>query len=103
MSWIRLFWAWIHDNGVNWKRPNESLQELPAAIALPTVKPEDYEVTSDLPQAIAATDCKSLLDLVTKTAPPQCAEYRTQLHARSKKKTFYKKMSPSGGRTLVRS
>ena len=83
MSWVRLFWAWIHDNGVNWKKPHESLKELPAAIALPTVKPEDYEVTSELPRAIAATDCKSLFDLVTKTAPPQCSEYRTQLHARS--------------------
>lgn len=83
MSWVRLFLAWIHDHSVNWKRPHESLQKLPQAIAMPTVKPEDFEVTSELPQAIAATDCKSLYDLVTKTAPPQCAEYRTQLHARS--------------------
>ena len=29
-----------------------------------------------------ATDCKSLFDLVTRTAPPACSEFRTQLHAR---------------------
>ncbi len=83
MSWVRLFWAWIHDRSINWKRPHESLQRLPSAIALPTIKDDQGSVTSELPEAIAATDCKSLFDLVTKTAPPQCSEYRTQLHARS--------------------
>ena len=29
------------------------------------------------------TDCKSLYDLITRTAPPQCQEFRTQLQARA--------------------
>lgn len=32
---------------------------------------------------MAITDCKSLYDLVTKTAPPQCSEFRVQLMARA--------------------
>lgn len=82
MSWIRLFWAWLRDSSVNWKKPHESLQNLPAAIASPTAKLQSMPEAT-LPEAIAATDCKSLFDLVTKTAPPNCAEFRTQLHARS--------------------
>lgn len=58
------------------------MHDLPAAIASPSGKLQMMPNTS-LPEAIAGTDCKSLYDLVTKTAPPNCAEFRTQLHARS--------------------
>jgi len=37
----------------------------------------------ELPESFAATDCKSLYDLVTRTAVPSCTEFRTQLTARS--------------------
>lgn len=37
----------------------------------------------NLPERIAATDCKSLCDLITRTATPDCAEYRTQHNARA--------------------
>ena len=32
---------------------------------------------------LAITDCKSLFDLTTRTAVPNCQEYRTQLQARA--------------------
>ena len=35
-----------------------------------------------LPEDTVATDCKSLFDLVSRTAPPSCSEFRTQLNAR---------------------
>ena len=75
LSWLRLFWAWLLDTNTVWQDPSRSLQKLPSAIASPTWKAQH------LPEAISATDCKSLFDLVTKTAPPQCSEFRTQLHA----------------------
>lgn len=51
-----------------------TLQKLAPAITIPT-----KHVDSD----VAITDCKSLYDLITKTAPPQCAEFRVQLMARA--------------------
>ena len=77
LSWLRLFWAWLNNPSIAWKNPSQSLQSLPSAIASPTWKAQN------LPEAISATDCKSLFDLVTQTAPPQCSEFRTQLHARA--------------------
>ena len=77
LSWLRLFWAWMLDTNTVWQDPSRSLQKLPSAIASPTWKAQN------LPEAVSATDCKSLFDLVTKTAPPQCSEFRTQLHARA--------------------
>ena len=75
LSWIRLFWGWLLNPNLNWKRPKETLNNLPTTIAAPTFKP--------IEPSIAVTDCKSLYDLVTRTAPPSCQEYRTQLLARS--------------------
>ena len=72
LSWLRLFWAWILNPQLNWKQPKQTLQQLPYTIANATLK-ED----------IAVTDCKSLFDLVSRTAPPNCQEFRTQLLARS--------------------
>ena len=69
-SWLRLYWGWILDPKLSWKNPHDVLQNLP----------ETIETT---PKAIAVTDCKSLFDLVTRTAPPNCQEFRTQLQARA--------------------
>ena len=79
LSWIRLYWAWLKDPQVCWKQPDKSLSNLEPAIAVPTLQHE-----CDL----AITDCKSLYDLVTKTAPPQCSEFRVQLVARAIKETI---------------
>ena len=77
LSWLRLCWAWMLDPTVNWKTPNSTLKTLPQTVTTATYKAQQ------LPDSVAATDCKSLYDLVTRTATPNCAEYRTQLNARS--------------------
>ena len=77
LSWLRLYWAWLLDNSVQWKCPKTALGLLPPSHTIAT---RDH---SDLPESIAATDCESLYDLVTRNAPPSCAEFRTQLHARA--------------------
>ena len=73
LSWLRLYWNWILNPKINWKNPSKTLQTLPPTYATATFK----EPT------IAVTDCKSLYDLVTRTAPPACQEFRTQLQARA--------------------
>ena len=75
LSWLKLYWAWILDNRVAWRNPQEALQKVPQSYAMATAKQEDPH--------IAATDCKSLYDLITRTAMPSCTEFRTQLHARA--------------------
>ena len=77
LSWMRLCWAWMLDPTVNWKQPNSTLKELPQTVATATLKAQR------IPDSVAATDCKSLYDLITRTATPNCAEYRTQLNARA--------------------
>ena len=79
LSWLRLFWSWIHDPRVNWKKPEETLPKLEPAITVPTLIPEND---------VAITDCKSLYDLITRTAPPSCSEFRVQLMARSIKESL---------------
>ena len=75
LSWIRLFWAWILDPTIKWNNPKSTLENLPTTYAAPTIKS-----TID---SIAVTDCKSLFDLITRTAAPNCQEWRTQLQARA--------------------
>ena len=77
LSWMRLCWAWMLDPTVNWKQPNTTLKVLPSTYATATYQAQN------LPESVAATDCKSLYDLITRTATPNCAEYRTQLNARA--------------------
>lgn len=77
LSWMRLCWSWMLDPTVNWKQPNSTLKNLPQTFATATMKAQN------LPESVAATDCKSLYDLITRTATPNCAEYRTQLNARA--------------------
>ena len=77
LSWIRLYWAWVYHPNDAWKHPTETLESLPPAVATATLdKPL-------IPSSLAATDCKSLYDLVTRTAPPNCQEFRTQLQTRA--------------------
>ena len=75
LSWMRLCWAWMLDAKTNWKQPNTTLKQLPETFATATHNAQS------LPDSVAATDCKSLFDLVTRTATPNCAEHRTQLNA----------------------
>ena len=77
LSWMRLCWAWLLDPKIRWQAPTDTLKQLPESYSTATVK------SQSLPESVAATDCKSLFDLVTRTAPPQCSEFRTQLTARS--------------------
>ena len=76
LSWIRLYWAWLLNPQVRWQNPEEALQKLPTSYSTATVKAQR------LPEDTIATDCKSLYDLITRTAPPACSEFRTQLNAR---------------------
>ena len=79
LSWLRLFWSWIHDPTVQWRKPEDALQKLAPAITVPT-KSEDADLT--------ITDCKSLFDMITRTAPPSCSEFRVQLMARAIKESL---------------
>ena len=77
LSWIRLFWAWLWNPSINWKRPKTALSDEPDATSSST------HLAQLLPPSVAVTDCKSLFDLVSRTAMPNCSEYRTQLLARA--------------------
>ena len=77
LSWMRLCWGWLLDPTIKWKQPSKTLKELPETFSTATFNAQN------IPESITATDCKSLYDLVTRTAMPNCAEYRTQLNARS--------------------
>ena len=76
LSWIRLCWGWMLNPQIQWQKPEQALKQLPESFSTATIKAQQ------LPPSFAATDCKSLYDLVTRTSPPNCTEFRTQLHAR---------------------
>ena len=76
LSWIRLCWAWLLNPKVRWQEPEQALIDLPQSFSTATYKAQN------LPEGLAATDCKSLFDLVTRTATPTCSEYRTMLNAK---------------------
>ena len=59
LGWMRMMWGCIHIPEFCWERPAEAFNMLHPAII--------------------TTDCKSLYDLVTRTAIPSCEEYRTTL------------------------
>ena len=79
LSWLRLYWKWLHDPATQWHRPEDALMKVEPAITVATMPTADD---------IAVTDCKSLHDLITRTAPPQCSEFRVQLVARAIKETL---------------
>ena len=59
MSWIRLLWGIIVIPEFPWRDPQKAF--------------------TCLPPAVITTDCRSLFDLVSRTAMPSCEEYRTTL------------------------
>lgn len=79
LAWLRIFWSWIHDKNTPWKHPESALEKIPEAISSPTFREHPD---------VAVTDCKSLFDLTTRTAPPSCTEFRTQLVARAIKESL---------------
>ena len=79
LAWLRLFWSWIHEPSTNWREPETALMKIAPAITTATFR-EHVD--------IAITDCKSLFDLTTRTAPPSCAEFRVQLAARAVKEAL---------------
>lgn len=79
LRWLRLFWSWIHEPSTNRREPETALMKIAPAITTAT-----FREHAD----IAATDCKSLFDLTTRTAPPSCAEFRVQLAARAVKEAL---------------
>lgn len=95
LSWVRLYWGWIKNIDLNWKQADETLLKLPPAFAaIPPKEDPDEKITppdkvsallSKLPKensSIITTDCKSLYDLISRTAPPSCQEFRTLLQAK---------------------
>ena len=59
LTWIRSMWGYIKDPRFEWHRPEKSLEKEPKGLMI--------------------TDCKSLYDLVTKNAVPNCQEWRTTI------------------------
>ena len=74
LTWMRLYWAWFFDQTLKWQNPSK-VDGLPQAITVPTIRIDEKD--------LAITDCKSLYDLTTRTAVPNCSEFRTQLQARA--------------------
>ena len=59
LNWIRIMWGIIQSPKFCWQQPETALKTLPKALLI--------------------TDCKSLFDLMTKIATPNCQEWRTTI------------------------
>ncbi len=59
LGWMRLLWGTVSIASFDWRQPHVGFRQLPIATIV--------------------TDCKSLYDLVSRTAMPSCEEYRTTL------------------------
>ena len=59
LLWIRVLWSWMKNPECDWRQPEKLLLN---------------ESTSAV-----VTDCRSLYDLLTRTAIPQCSEHRTTI------------------------
>ena len=59
LTWVRCLWSFVNDPNFQWQKPEKAL--------------------SQQPKALLVTDCKSLFDLVTKLAVPNCQEWRTTI------------------------
>ena len=59
LTWIHCIWAYVNDPQFQWQKPERALVNQPKALLI--------------------TDCKSLYDLVTKLAVPNCQEWRTTI------------------------
>ena len=95
LSWVRLYWGWLNKGDLKWKQADETLLQLPPAFAaIPPIEGDQSSATPPdevqkllhkLPSSnssLITTDCKSLYDLISRTAPPSCQEFRTQLQAK---------------------
>ena len=95
LSWVRLYWGWLNNVDLKWKQADETLLKLPPAFAaIPPIEGDQTTATPpdevqkllhQLPpsnSSLITTDCKSLYDLISRTAPPSCQEFRTQLQAK---------------------
>ena len=95
LSWVRLYWGWLNKVDLKWKQADETLLQLPPAFAaIPPLEGDQSSATPPdevqkllhkLPSSnssLITTDCKSLYDLISRTAPPSCQEFRTQLQAK---------------------
>ena len=94
LAWARLFWAWLVDNSCQWQLGDQTLLRLPPAFT--ALKDEDdsdepneslmrtHEISKkmSLAESIISTDCKSLYDIISRTAQPACSEFRTLLQAK---------------------
>ena len=88
LSWVRLYWGWLQNPKCNWRKLDETLLKLPPAYT--AMKVDEGLHTSELNDLVGesgvsgtlTTDCRSLYDLINKTASPSCQEFRTQLNAR---------------------
>ena len=59
LNWLRCLWGYAIDKSFKWQCPEEALRSCPKALII--------------------TDCRSLYDLVTKLAVPNCQEWRTTI------------------------
>lgn len=50
LSWLRLFWSWMHDPRENWKKPERTLPKLEPVITVPPLILENN---------VAITDCNN--------------------------------------------
>eukprot|EP00435_Cladocopium_sp_Y103_P012440 s2683_g3.t1 len=94
LAWSRLFWAWLLDPHCSWQLGDKALLKLPPAFtALKDDDGNDEPNESmihantlckkiNLSESIRSTDCKSLYDIISRTAPPSCTEFRTVLQAK---------------------
>ena len=93
LSWVRLYWAWLMDAQCDWRNADSTLPKLPPAFsAIPNSDDQDDNIQfpSNCHQylqkangnSFITTDCKSLYDLISRTAPPACQEFRTVLQAK---------------------
>ena len=44
LSWLRIFWAWILNDSTKWKEPEKTLESLPAAVSIPTLRNHDIAI-----------------------------------------------------------
>ena len=94
LAWCRLYWGWLKDQSCQWRLGDKTLSTLPPAFSAFKDEPDLVDPNQSLSEnliklqeigqqdSLVATDCKSLFDLVSRTAPPACQEFRTLLQAR---------------------
>ena len=59
LLWLRMMWAWLSDPSCEWSSPEKVLQ--------------------GQTKADVVTDCRSMYDILTRTAVPSCSEHQTTI------------------------